>query len=201
MQLEAEHDYSEKLGLSEIVVGVITRPTATMREISRGRFLPLAIAMFFLSALIANASSVLTETEMTQLLGGSIPALLVMMLIALFYLFGNTVLCYALARLFRCRGSFVTLLSLLAVANVPSVFTAPLALVRVMPGLVGEIFYGLGMIILGVWIAVLGVFAVRETFQLSAGRAVMIYLLPFILVLALLMLVIFLLLVASRFGT
>lgn len=187
--METNHSYSEKLSLAGIVTGIITRPVATMRVLSQEYFLPMAMMIFFLTVLVSNISFVLTDAALTQLFGGLIPALLFLTFVALFYLFGTGALCYALARLFRCHGSFTTLLSLLAVANIPSVFMAPLALTKFTLGQVGEISYWLGMVILTVWAGVLCVFAVRETFQLSTGRAAILYFFPFFITMVLISLI------------
>jgi hypothetical protein len=53
------------------------------------------------------------------------------------------------------------------------------------PGLAGGFFHGLGSFALAVWVIALGVLAVRETFQVSGRRAVIIFFLPLFLVLLL----------------
>lgn len=185
MQQETNVTLTEKLGFAETVIGIIASPAATMREVSRVNALPLALPVFFLALLVTNASAVLTETELVQLFGGPVPALAAFTAFAFFYLLSQSTLSYYLARLFGFRGSYTTLLSLLALANVPSVFTAPLSLVRFVPGIAGALLHGLVSFILAVWVIALGVLAVRETFQLSAGRAVIIFFLPLFLLLLL----------------
>lgn len=184
MQPEANENLPDNLGFTETVIGIITSPATTMREISRRKALSLAVPVFFLALLVTNFSAVLTEPELAQLLGGPGAALVALIAFSILYLLSQSSLCYSLARLFGCRGSFATLLSLLALANVPSVFSAPLALLRFVPG-VGGFLHGLGTFVLAVWVIVLGVFAVRETFQLPTGRAVIIFFLPLFLVLSL----------------
>lgn len=186
MQPQTDDNLSGKeLGFAETVTGIITGPADTMREISRRKAFRLAVPAFFLALLVTNISAVLTEPELAQLLGGPGAALLVLTAFSFLYLLSQSGLCYSLARLFGCRGSFATLISLLALANVPSVFSAPLALLRFVPGLAGGFFHGLGSFALAVWVVALGVLAVRETFQISTGRAVIIFFLPLFLVLLL----------------
>jgi hypothetical protein len=186
MQPETDENLSQKeLGFAETVIGIITSPAATVRDVSRGNALRLAVPAFFLALLVTNTTAVLTEPELAQLLGGSGAALVVLTAFSFLYLLSQSGLCYSLARLFGCRGSFATLLSLLALANVPSVFSAPLALLRFVPGLAGGFFHGLGSFALAVWVIALGVLAVRETFQVSGRRAVIIFFLPLFLVLLL----------------
>jgi hypothetical protein len=185
MQPETDENLSQKeLGFAETVIGIITSPAATVREVSRGNALRLAVPAFFLALLVTNTTAVLTEPELAQLLGGPGAALVVLTAFSFLYLLSQSGLCYSLARLFGCRGSFATLLSLLALANVPSVFSAPLALFRFVPG-AGGFLHGLGTFLLAVWVIALGVLAVRETFQLPTGRAVIIFFLPLFLVLLL----------------
>lgn len=185
MQPETDDNLSAKIGFTETFTGMITSPAATMREVSRGHALRLAVPAFFLALLVTNTAAVLTEAELAQLFGGPVPALAALTAFAVFYLVTQSGLCYSLARLFGCRGSFITLLALLALANVPSVFTAPLAMARLVPGLPGGFLHGLGSFALAVWVISLGVLAVRETFQLSTRRAVTIFFLPLFLVLLL----------------
>lgn len=185
MQPDTDENMAAKIGFAETVTGIITSPAATMREISRGNALGLAVPAFILAMLVTNTAAVLTEAELVQLIGGPGPALLALTAFSFFYLAGKSGLCYSLARLFGCRGRFSTLLSLLALANVPSIFTAPLALTMLVPDPAGAILHGLGSFTLVVWIIALGVLAVRETFQVSTARAVIIFFLPLFLVLAL----------------
>jgi len=173
------------IGLVEVVTGIITKPVATMREISSGNGLRLAIPAFLLALLAFNIATVLTDADLVQLFGGRGSAVLVLTAISLFSVPIQSGLCYLLARLYGCSGCYIKLLSLFALANVPLVFAAPLAMVRLVPGAAGSVLHGLGIFALTAWVTVLGVFAVRETFQVPTGRAVIVYLLPLFLVLAL----------------
>jgi len=186
MQPDIDENMAAKIGFAETVTGIITSPAATMREISRGNALGLAVPVFILAMLVSNTAAVLTEAELMHLFGGPGPAFLALTAFSFFYLVSQSGLCYCLARLFGCRGRFTTLLSLLALANVPSIFTAPLALAMLVPDPAGAIIHGLGSFTLVVWIIALAVLAVRETFQVSTGRAVIILFLPLFLFLALL---------------
>jgi hypothetical protein len=190
MQPMTDETMAASFGFAETVTGIIISPAATMRKISGGNVLRLAIPAFFLALLVSNTATVLTETEFVQLLGGPSPALVFLTAFSLFFLVSQSGLCYLLARLFGGRGKFVTLLSLLALANVPSVFTAPLALARLLPGLAGGFIHGVGSLALAVWVIALGVLAVRETFQLSTWRAVIIFSLPLFLFLLLVVIVV-----------
>jgi hypothetical protein len=185
MQPDTDEKMAVKIGFAETVTGIITSPAATMREISSGNALYMALPAFILAMLVSNAATVLTEAELVQLLGGPAPALAALTAFSFLFLVSQSGLCYFLARLFGCRGRFAALLSLLALANVPSIFTAPLALTMLVPDPAATILHGLGSFTLVVWIIALSVLAVRETFQVSAGRAVIIYLLPLFLFLAL----------------
>jgi len=172
-------------GLAEAVAGILIRPRETLRQVGGGASLGPALVALLLTALVSRWSSTLINPEPAAWLGGSIAytLLTVASMGLLFFLLAAVY--YGLARLLRLRGSFRGLLSGLALANVPSVFTAPLALLAVALGPAGQVLAGLGTMALGIWVTVLSVLAVREVFATSTGRALLIYLLPVALALAL----------------
>jgi hypothetical protein len=180
-----EEDGTMRLGFAEAVVGVLTRPRATLRQVGGGESLGLALVAWVLVGLITGWSSALTTPEAADMLGG--PAGMIAATVAGggMALLVQAGVCYGLARLLGSRGSFQGLLSGLALANVPSVFTAPLALLAITLGGAGMALYTLGAVTIAVWGIVLAVLAVRETFTTTNGRAALIYFLPLIVILLL----------------
>lgn len=185
MQTETRDGLAREYGLAEAVVGMISSPVATMREMSQGSFLRVSLTVFFLVLLPVSLSTALTDTALAAQLGGPAVVFAVLITLSLLIFFTQAGLCFATARLFGARGSFSGLLSLLALANVPSIFMVPYALLRLAPGIIGSVLHGLGSLVLTVWVGILAVIAVRETFQLSTGRALLIYFLPILLLVVL----------------
>ena len=172
-------------GFAEIVVGVLTRPQGTLRRVGEGGSLGPALIALVLVAIVTGWSSALAFPGMAGLLGGPILLVPATIMIGGMLLLLQAGVCYGLARLFGSHGSFRGLFSGLALANVPSVFQAPFALLAVILGPVGMTLNMLGTVALSIWAIVLGVMAVRETFITSTGRAALIYFLPLVLLLGL----------------
>ncbi|MHB1254928.1 MAG: YIP1 family protein [Dethiobacteraceae bacterium] len=189
MDIESKDDFVRKGSLAEVVVGIIVSPVATMRAVNREPSLRLSLTVFLLVMLVVSIGTVLADAELAAQLGGSAVVFAVLMPLAIFILFTQAGVCFGAARLLGARGSFANLLSLFALANIPSFFMAPLALVSFVPGIAGGILHGLGSFVLSTWVMVLAIIAVRETFQVTTGRALLIYGLPILLLVGLVVLV------------
>lgn len=188
MEIESKDEFARRDGLAEVIVGIIGSPVATMRKVNREHSLPLSLAIFLLVMLVVSLATVLTDATLLAQLGGLAVFIVVLIPLSLIFLFTQAGACFGAARLLGARGSFRNLLSLLALANVPSLFMAPLALLRFVPGIAGSVLHGLGSLVLSIWVMVLAIIAVRETFQVTTGRAVLICYLPILLLVALVVL-------------
>ncbi|MBT9142599.1 MAG: hypothetical protein DDT29_00993 [Dehalococcoidia bacterium] len=192
MEIESKDEFARRDGLAEVIVGIIGSPVATMRKVNREHSLPLSLAIFLLVMLVVSLATVLTDATFLAQLGvtqlGLAVFIVVLIPLSLIFLFTQAGACFGAARLLGARGSFRNLLSLLALANVPSLFMAPLALLRFVPGIAGSVLHGLGSLVLSIWVMVLAIIAVRETFQVTTGRAVLICYLPILLLVALVVL-------------
>ncbi|HSW09782.1 MAG TPA: Yip1 family protein [Bacillota bacterium] len=170
-------------GFAEMVVGILARPRETLRQVGDGGSLGPALIVLAMVAAITGWSSALASPHIAARVGGPAPLALMAIMGGGVLLLVQAGIGYGLARLLGSRGSFLGLLSGLALANVPSVFQAPFALLAVTLGPAGTALSALGTAALSVWVIVLSVLALRETFVTSTGRAVLIYFLYLILVL------------------
>lgn len=170
-------------GFAEMVVGILTRPRDMLRQVGDGRSLGPALIVLAMVAAITGWSSAVAAPHIADLVGGPAPLALATIAGGGFLLLVQAGIGYGVARLLGSRGNFRGLLSGLALANVPSVFQAPFALLGVTLGPAGMALNALGTAALSIWVIVLSVLALRETFVTSTGRAVLIYFLSLILVL------------------
>lgn len=187
-QMEIKDDLAPKDGLAEVVVGIIGSPVATMRKMSRESSLRLSLSVFLLVMLVVTGT-VLVDADLAAQLGGSVGVFAVLMPLSFLLLFIQAGACFGVARLLGAKGSFSSLLSLFALANAPSLFMAPLALLNFVPGIAASALYGLGSLALTIWVVILIIIAVRETFQVTIGRALLICYLPILLLVVLVALV------------
>jgi hypothetical protein len=183
----------------EALVGVITRPAATMARIAAARPWQIALALTVAIALISGLVN-LTNPAPAGLgadpnaLGADVPsgmvaalnfirsplfALVAAVLSPVLLLF-LTGIYFLLGRLFGGTGSFSALFSTLAFASVPNLLFAPLSALLNLGGL--SLGINLLRILLNfafsIWVLVLQVLGVRESLHLSTGRAIGTVLVP-----------------------
>jgi len=95
---------------------------------------------------------------------------------------------HAVARLLHGRGGYPGLLCGLCFATFPLVFFAPLALIRALiDSTLGQVLYGIGSLILILWILWLHIAAVRQNYGFRLGRAIATCLIPAFLAVVLLL--------------
>ncbi|GFP28043.1 hypothetical protein HKBW3S43_01468 [Candidatus Hakubella thermalkaliphila] len=185
-------------GILEISMGVLTRPTSTIRSICQERPIGWAIVVYLVLNLVAALASIglgdLGDLEFPEggglspafLAGISILLIIGFPIIGLLTLAVLTAIWHAVASLLGGKGSYGGLFSGFAFANLPAIFAAPLAVIGLLPGIIGALLFGLGSIGLGLWSLALSIVAVRENYAVSTGRAILIYLLPTAILLVLL---------------
>jgi len=179
--METRDDLVEGYGVGEAIAGMIASPVATLREMSRGPFLRASLTVYCMVLFVTSVSTALTDPASSAALGGPVALVVVTIIFGLILLFVQSGLCFGAARMLGAQVSFISILSMFALVNVPSLFMAPLALFRFMPGVVGSILYGLGILALVVWVLILAIIGIRETCQVATGRALLIYFLPLVL--------------------
>lgn len=182
-------------GILEISMGVLTKPTPTIRSICQERPIGWAIVVYLVVNLVVALASIGLgdlefpgggELSSAFLAGISILFLIGFPIIGLLTLAVLTAIWHAVASVLGGKGSYCGLFSGFAFAHLPAIFTAPLALIGLLPGIIGALLFGLGSIALGLWSLVLSILAVRENYAVSTGRAILIYLLPAVILLVLL---------------
>jgi len=170
-------------GIIETLVGVLARPASTLRRVSQQQPIGLALLVYLVVNLITTVV-VLTEPRMLEELGlpdfGMPVLLLGSSLISILALVILTAICHLVASVLGGRGSYGGLFSAFAFSALPGVFAAPSEVLGLLP-VVGDLLSGLGIFGILVWSLVLTILAVRETYTLTTGRAILILLLPLVL--------------------
>ena len=191
-----------RFNLVEAALGVITRPTVAMRQIARARPWLIALILYVVLSLLSNLAQLAApapafmpadpalaaspelerfQTITQNLLAGmrSPPFILASALVLspLMLVLGAGVL-YLVARMLRGHGPFSALFSTLAFASLPSILLAPIT------ALVGRLGGGAVAAVaclsfaVSIWIIVLQIIGVRESMEMSTGRAVATWFIP-----------------------
>lgn len=168
-------------GVIETSVGVLARPKSTLRRISQERPIGWAIVVYLVVSLITTVA--MTEPELFEVLGIADPGMPAMFvgsaIIGIVALVLMTAICHLLASVLGAKGSFGGLFSAFGFAALPGIFVAPAEVLGLLP-VVGALLSGVGTFGVLVWSLVLTILAVRETYLVSTGRAILILLLPFV---------------------
>ncbi|MCL0056283.1 YIP1 family protein [Dehalococcoidia bacterium] len=169
----------------ETLIGVLARPTSTIRGICQQRPIGWAIIVYLVVSLVISAITWI-ETGFYDLEGMGLPdlgmpAVLVgSLIISIITLVISTAICHLVASLLGGRGSYSGLFCGSAFAGLPRIFTAPLAVIGMLP-MVGPLLSGLGNFGVMVWSLVLSILAIRENYLISTGRAILIVLIVLLL--------------------
>lgn len=184
-------------GVLETAVGVLFKPTETLREI--GRHPPVGWAI--LVVVVVSVVDALSQprfriadivppeiydfylqqgVEIPGEVGG--PSIVGAITSPFFWLTSIAVLAgiyHLVSIIFRGNGSYAGLFAGFSFSVLPFIFSAPLALVTVVMGtLSGLILSGLGRLVLLGWVTLLLYYAIKENYSFSTGRALLVYLLP-----------------------
>lgn len=88
------------------------------------------------------------------------------------------------------------MLVLMGFATLPNIFQAPIGLIAILSGGLAGAFIALCLgSVLGIWVLILDVLAIREAHKFSTGRAIATLVLPFVVLIVL----VFIILVISIF--
>ena len=162
----------ERLDTMGIIYGVLFLPVDTMKNLVSRPPLGTALVIFLITNAISAAVSYPALSRVSQdfarvsAVAGSVMGILFMAV--------GVSLVLLSAELLGGHGRVTTLLCVMALASLPEVFTAPLLVLgRAMP-----IISLLGSVGLSIWVLVLSVIGIRETYSFSTGRAVLAWLLP-----------------------
>jgi len=103
---------------------------------------------------------------------------------------------HVVAKVLGGKGAFTEILVLMGFATLPNIFQAPIGLIAILSGCLAGAFIALSLgSVLGIWVLILDVLAIREAHKFSTGRAIATLVLPFVV----LMLLVFIILVISIF--
>lgn len=198
----AEEGSAQEQGLLELAAGVVVDPARTLRIVTSAAPVGMAIFLTVLLSLLSSGASAAQVAfgHMQSTFGGpqgpfgdlglSRPLLIAGMLILgpLFSLLGlaiGTAILKLSSLALGGKGSYPSLFTGLAFANVPSIFGIPLQLLPLALGQAGQMFSGLLNMALAIWIIFLAVIAVREANRFTTGRAVAAVLIPIAIIFAL----------------
>ncbi|MBT9130271.1 MAG: hypothetical protein DDT41_00544 [candidate division WS2 bacterium] len=175
-------------GILETLVGVLARPTSTIRSICQQRPIGWAIIVYLVASLVSTI--VWIETGFYDLEGMGLPDVGMPTIIVGSIIFNIvilvvfTALSHLAASLLGGKGGYGGLFSSFGFASLPGIFVAPLAVVGMLP-MVGALLSGLGNFGVLIWSLALYILAVRENYLVSTGRAILILLLPTVVLLVL----------------
>lgn len=182
-------------GLLETAVSVVTQPVPAMRRLTQTHPLSWAIIVAVVTFWISLLSSVAgmgevfpTDTMLARALvfGGILilgaPAAIILTAISagIFHLS---------CRLLGGAGTYAGLFVGVAFAAIPTVLAAPFNLLPAVVGVLGDVLSGLAALVFGIWGLVLTVIAIRENNGFSTGRAIGAFLIPMVIIIALMFLV------------
>lgn len=195
----AEEGPAQEQGLLELAAGVVVDPARTLRTVTTAAPVGMAILLTVLLSLLSSGASA-AQVGFGQMqgpfadpqgpfgdLGLSRPLLIAGMLVLgpLFSLLGlaiGTGILKLSSLALGGKGSYASLFTGVAFANVPSIFGIPLQLLGLALGQAGQMFSGMLNMALAVWIIFLAVIAVREANRFTTGRAVAAVLVPIVII-------------------
>jgi len=164
--------------------GIIASPSRTLREISREKPIVPAIIIFFIITLINFLISFLGDSSLEEALlflaeEGIIinvsSVFLVLFLVVIVFLLISTLLTHLFARLFKGTGGYTNFLTAYLFIRFLAIFYIPLTFIGSRFGFGGELLMVLGSLGISVWMIVLEIIAIRESYNLMTGTSVGIY--------------------------
>lgn len=174
----------------DLVEGVIMHPKKTLRETARNKAVTSAIGLYLLVLFFSFSAQIVANGQKLGHLLIGLPFFLIMMVVALFF---YTAILQMASEFLGGKGKGIELFIALALANVPYLFAAPVALLeRVgIPFLTGiAALINLGLFI---WSLGLNVLAIREIEEFSTGKSLFLIFLPWIMLFSALVIFILLL--------
>jgi hypothetical protein len=183
-------------GILNTLIGILARPTSTIRSVCQQRPIGWAIIVYLAVSLVTTIAWI--EPGMLEELGLpalGMPAILVgFSIISIVTLVVLTAIGHLLATsLLGGRRSYWGLFSGFGFAALPGIFAAPLAVIGMLPA-VGALLSALGTLGVVVWSLILNILAIRENYLISTGRAILIGLLLLVVSTVLGLIVMFLML-------
>lgn len=189
----------------EAAVGVLARPVDAMRRIAAARPWPIAIALSIGLALLSGLAGMTApdttvedlnsagafDLETAQRIADLLNAIqsplfaVVSALLAPLGLAITSGILYLCGRLLGGRGPYSALFSTEGFASIPSALLVPFTVLFNLIGGVGASLGSCLSFLVGIWVLVLTALAIRESLNLSTGRAIAALLIPLVALLGL----------------
>lgn len=161
--------------------GVLTDPVHTMQEVGREKPVGWSFAVFSGTTIIAlwltsltpgEAGSLVPQSRTGFILAGLISSLLFFMII--------TGLLNLVARGLKGTGSYWGVFSALAFSHFPRIFLPTGQLLGAVLGEAGNVVSGFVSFAISIWVTVLNIIALRESQGFSTGKAILTWVLTFV---------------------
>lgn len=177
----------------EYLVGVISEPVRSLREVSEKKLWKEALLLVAVVALLSGAvSSVTIGSSLTGLEDPEVAAFisvlynpgvfipLTLVVSTLAYLVCGAVL-HAISKLFKGTGTLAGTVAALGFSSTPYLLSIPIsALALLLDQTTASIVGGVAGFVAGLWVLVLDVVAVRESQRLETGQSIAAYLLALV---------------------
>lgn len=158
----------------ELLYGILVSPKKAIALALERRPLWLALVIILFTGIISGATirpDDLAPLGIDAPRGVIISSTVAVSIISLFLLVAGF---HLLALLFGGKGSYLTLLPVIGLSNLPfALLAAPLGLIQAVGGVAGMLVNVLGQTVTFIWVVVLEVMAIRASHGLSTGRAVL----------------------------
>ncbi len=172
------------MNLIEAIYGVLFSPTKTLREIGENKIWLSGILIFFIvmsfnmvlnlgMAGIEPIEQVLPFSANFIWLGG-----LIGIIFSIIVLFVTAGLYALLGEIIYKSSNAAGLLAAFSFASLPSIFAAPTQYLANLANL--NLISSLIAILIGIWVIILQVIALRESLRLSTSQAIVLYIIPLI---------------------
>ena len=168
--------------LLEIFYDILFQPQVGMRNIAERKNIGQALVAFLLSILIPiwalyfGLKAAGMSTMIHMIIGLKVFGSIVLWII-------GAALWNLIAEFFGGQGTAIGLLAALGFAHIPRIFIVPLwALVVVMPAGSKTLLMVISMLAVMLWSFYLDVVAIKEVYQLSAAKAILVMIMPLLVI-------------------
>ncbi len=176
------------MSILELLDGEIWKPANTLNLIAREKPTGWALLIFAVSTLFGLISTDYSVLEPLQI--SPTPLMVIQIIFSVVGLFIFAGLLHLVSRIFRGSGDYWGLFSVLGFAHFPG-FLAPIAAsLRNVGGVAGAVLGGFVSVAAGIWVLVLSVIALRESCRISTGASILIYLIAFVIIVAIVLAVV-----------
>lgn len=196
-----EDNAGEPVTTWDLLYGVLFEPAAALRQVALRRpvltsallLLALRLMSVAVTWMLPMPAELQAGSALPPDLGGLPPEFGAMMqriwpaitssmgtfgiLVAFVVWFISAAVYQLISQLFGGRGDGPGLLAALAFAELPTAFSAPIAVIVWLTGL-PPFVSGLALLAIAAWTTVLTVIAIREAMRLSTGRAIAVFVIP-----------------------